>query len=137
MKRLVFFLLGLFLIGTDSVSAQSPVSSSGDYQTDGERVFDVVEQMPMFPGGQSALSSWIRSNIQYPKEAEADGVVVCMFVVERDGSISNVKVVRSIDPLLDKEAVRVVQRMPKWIPGKQSGSAVRVKYTLPVPFRLQ
>ena len=75
MKRLVFFLLGLFLIGTDSVSAQSPVSSSGDYQTDRDRVFDVVEQMPMFLGGQSALSSWIRSNIQYPKEAEADGVI--------------------------------------------------------------
>ena len=104
------------------------------------KVFDVVEQMPSFPGGQAALMSWLSSNIKYPVVAEENGVqgrVVCTFVVERDGSITDVHVVRGVDPSLDKEAVRVLKAMPKWIPGKQNGSAVRVKYTLPVTFRLQ
>jgi protein TonB len=104
------------------------------------KVFDVVEQMPSFPGGQGALMSWLGSNIKYPVVAEENGVqgrVVCTFVVERDGSITDVKVVRGVDPSLDKEAVRVLKAMPKWIPGKQNGSAVRVKYTVPVTFRLQ
>ena len=104
------------------------------------KVFDVVEQRPSFPGGQGALMSWLGSNIKYPVVAEENGVqgrVVCTFVVERDGSITDVKVVRGVDPSLDKEAVRVLKAMPKWIPGKQNGSAVRVKYTVPVTFRLQ
>ena len=104
------------------------------------KVFDVVEQMPSFPGGQGALMSWLSSNIKYPVVAEENGVqgrVVCTFVVERDGSITDVKVVRGVDPSLDKEAVRVLKQMPHWIPGKQNGSAVRVKYTVPVTFRLQ
>jgi len=104
------------------------------------KVFDVVEQMPSFPGGQSALFQWLSSNIKYPVVAEENGVqgrVIVTFVVERDGSITDVKVVKSVDPSLDKEAVRVTKSMPKWIPGKQNGSAVRVKYTVPVTFRLQ
>ena len=104
------------------------------------KVFDVVEQMPSFPGGNSALMQYLSSNIKYPVVAEENGVqgrVVCTFVVERDGSITDVRVIRSVDPSLDKEAVRVVKSMPKWIPGKQNGSAVRVKYTVPVTFRLQ
>ena len=104
------------------------------------QVFDVVEQMRSFPGGQSALFQWLSSNIKYPVVAEENGVqgrVIVTFVVERDGSITDVKVVKSVDPSLDKEAVRVTKAMPKWIPGKQNGSAVRVKYTLPVTFRLQ
>ena len=104
------------------------------------KVFDVVEQMPSFPGGQAALMSWLSSNIKYPVVAEENGVqgrVVCTFVVERDGSITDVHVVRGVDPSLDKEAVRVLKAMPKWIPGKQNGSAVRVKYTVPVTFKLQ
>jgi len=104
------------------------------------KVFDVVEQMPSFPGGQGALMSWLGSNIKYPVVAEENGVqgrVVCTFVVERDGSITDVKVVRGVDPSLDKEAVRVLKQMPHWIPGKQNGSAVRVKYTVPVTFKLQ
>ena len=104
------------------------------------KVFDVVEQMPSFPGGQSALLQYLSSNIKYPVVAEENGVqgrVVCTFVVERDGSITDVRVIKSVDPSLDKEAVRVVKSMPKWIPGKQNGSAVRVKYTVPVTFRLQ
>lgn len=104
------------------------------------KVWDVVEQMPSFPGGPSALMLYLAQNIKYPTMAEKDGVqgrVVVSFVVERDGSISDVNVVRSVDPNLDQEAVRVVKAMPKWIPGKQDGSAVRVKYNVPVSFRLQ
>jgi protein TonB len=104
------------------------------------KVFDVVEQMPSFPGGPSALMQYLSSNIKYPVVAEENGVqgrVVCTFVVEKDGSITDVRVVKSVDPSLDKEAARVVKGMPKWIPGKQNGSAVRVKYTVPVTFRLQ
>ena len=104
------------------------------------KVFDVVEQMPSFPGGAGALMQYLSSNIKYPVVAEENGVqgrVVCTFVVEKDGSITDVRVIKPVDPSLDKEAVRVVKGMPRWIPGKQNGSAVRVKYTVPVTFRLQ
>ena len=104
------------------------------------KVFDVVEQMPSFPGGPSALMQYLSSNIKYPVVAEENGVqgrVIVTFVVEKDGSITDVRVVKGVDPSLDKEAQRVVKGMPKWIPGKQNGSAVRVKYTVPVTFRLQ
>lgn len=104
------------------------------------KVFDVVEQMPQFPGGQAALLEYLSKNVKYPVVAEENGVqgrVIVTFVVERDGSITDVKVVKSVDASLDKEAKRVVASMPHWIPGKQNGSAVRVKYTVPVTFRLQ
>ena len=104
------------------------------------KVFDVVEEMPQFPGGQAALLEYLAKNIKYPVVAEENGIqgrVIVTFVVERDGSITDVKVVKSVDPSLDKEASRVVKSMPKWQPGKQNGSAVRVKYTVPVTFRLQ
>lgn len=104
------------------------------------KVFDVVEQMPSFPGGPSALMQYLSSNIKYPVVAQENGVqgrVVVSFVVERDGSITDVQVARSVDPSLDREAQRVVRSMPKWIPGKQNGQAVRVKYNVPVAFRLQ
>ena len=104
------------------------------------KVFDVVEQMPSYPGGNGALMQYLSKNIKYPVVAEENGIqgrVICTFVVERDGSVTDVRVAKSVDPSLDKEAVRVVSSMPKWIPGKQNGSAVRVKYTLPVTFRLQ
>ena len=104
------------------------------------KVFDVVEQMPSYPGGMGALMQYLSSHIKYPAIAEENGIqgrVICTFVVERDGSITDVRIAKSVDPSLDKEAMRVVSKMPKWIPGKQNGSAVRVKYTLPVTFRLQ
>ena len=104
------------------------------------KVFDVVEQMPSFPGGNEALMKFLQENVKYPVVAQENGVqgrVVVSFVVERDGSITDVKVVRSVDPSLDKEATRVVKSMPHWIPGKQNGAAVRVKYNVPVSFRLQ
>ncbi|MBR1415652.1 MAG: energy transducer TonB [Prevotella sp.] len=104
------------------------------------KIFEVVEQMPQFPGGDAALMQYLSSHIKYPAVAEENGIqgrVVCTFVVERNGSITDVRVVKSVDPSLDKEAVRVIKGMPSWIPGKQNGSAVRVKYTVPVTFRLQ
>ena len=104
------------------------------------KVFDVVEEMPSFPGGNGALMSYLNGNTKYPVVAQENGVqgkVIISFVVERDGSISDVRVARSVDPSLDREAQRVVKSMPRWKPGKQNGSAVRVKYTVPVVFRLQ
>lgn len=104
------------------------------------KVFDVVEEMPHFPGGAAALQAFLKSNTKYPVVAQENGVqgrVIVSFVVERDGSITDVRVVRSVDPSLDREASRVVRSMPRWSPGKQNGSAVRVKYTVPVVFRLQ
>ena len=104
------------------------------------KVFDVVEQMPSFPGGDAELMKFLHDHMKYPAVAEENGMqgrVICTFVVERDGSITDVKVIKSVDPSLDKEAIRVLKSMPKWIPGKQNGSAVRVKYTVPVTFRLQ
>ena len=105
-----------------------------------EKVFEVVEQMPSFPGGDQALMDFLSNNVKYPVVAQENGVqgrVVISFVVEKDGSITDVRVVRSVDPSLDKEAARVVKSMPRWIPGKQNGAAVRVKYNVPVSFRLQ
>ena len=104
------------------------------------KVFDVVEQMPSFPGGMPALMQWLSQNIKYPVIAAENGVqgrVIVQFVVEKDGSVTDVHVAKSVDPSLDKEATRVVKAMPRWNPGKQNGSAVRVKYTVPVMFKLQ
>ena len=106
-----------------------------------EVVFVVVESMPEFPGGQAALFKYLSDNVKYPMIAQENGIqgrVICQFVVNKDGSIVDVEVVRSGgDPSLDKEAIRVIKSMPKWKPGKQRGKAVRVKYTVPVNFKLQ
>ena len=106
-----------------------------------EVVFVVVETMPEFPGGQQALFKYLSENVKYPVIAQENGIqgrVICQFVVNKDGSIVEVEVVRSGgDASLDKEAVRVIKSMPKWKPGKQRGKAVRVKFPVPVNFRLQ
>ena len=108
---------------------------------DTTKVFgDIAEQMPMFPGGDRKLMEYLASSIQYPpecKESCIQGRVIVTFVVERDGSISQAKVAKSLDPLLDAEALRVVNAMPKWIPGRQNGVTVAVKYTIPITFRLK
>ncbi|MBO4803073.1 MAG: energy transducer TonB [Muribaculaceae bacterium] len=104
-----------------------------------EKVFNSVEQMPQFPGGDAALMKYLASHINYPSEAVKNnnqGRVILQFVVEKDGSIGEVKVVRSVDDALDKEAVRVIKSLPKFTPGRQSGKPVRVWYTLPVTFKL-
>lgn len=120
--------------------ADEPVKPAEEKPEVENKVFEVVEQMPSFPGGPAALTKYLSDNIKYPVVAQENGVqgrVVVSFVVERDGSITDVKVARSVDPSLDREAMRVVRSMPHWIPGKQNGSAVRVKYNVPVSFRLQ
>ncbi len=128
-----FIIMNITVYGqTDTVQSRSlPV---------GEKVFDVVEEQPSFPGGQGALISWLAENIKYPVEAAKAGIqgrVIVQFVVTATGSIADVKVVRGVEPSLDKEAVRVIISMPKWTPGKQNGTAVNVRYTYPVTFRLQ
>ena len=127
---------GTVLKAVEDIATPEPPKQEAEQN----KVFDVVEQQPQYPGGMGALNQWLGSNIKYPVMAAENGIegrVVVQFVVERDGSVSGVHVVRGVDPSLDKEATRVVSAMPKWIPGKQNGSAVRVKYTVPVTFRLQ
>ena len=102
-------------------------------------VFDVVEEMPQYPGGPQALFKFLGENVHYPEEAEKAGIqgrVIATFIVEKDGSISQPTVVKSVDPLLDAEAIRVISAMPNWKPGKQNGKVVRVKYTVPLSFNL-
>lgn len=104
-----------------------------------DMVFDVVEVMPQFPGGQIAMLKYLMENMKYPEQAMKEGIqgrVAVRFIVEKDGSISDVKPILSVHPLLNKEAVRVVESMPKWTPGKQNGKPVRVRYNLPVMFKL-
>ena len=105
-----------------------------------QKVFDVVDEMPEFPGGSNAMFEYIAKNVKYPAEAEKAGIVgrvIATFVVDKDGSISNAKVVRSVHPALDAEALRLIKGMPKWTPGKQNGEAVSVKFTVPISFHLQ
>ena len=126
--------------GGEVLKAKEVIAQPEPPKEEETKVFDVVEVMPTFPGGQGALFEWLSKNIKYPVVAEENGVqgrVIVTFVVERNGSITDVQVAKSVDPSLDKEAVRVVKAMPHWIPGKQNGSAVRVKFTVPVTFRLQ
>ena len=123
------------------VAISAPVTSSAPIEEEEDNVvFQVVEKMPSFPGGDSQLFKFLNDNVKYPVIAQENGVqgrVICQFVVNRDGSIVDVEVVRSVDASLDKEAIRVIKSMPKWSPGQQRGKPVRVKYTLPVNFKLQ
>ena len=102
------------------------------------RIYEVVEQMPSFPGGQSAMMRYINENLRYPEEAEQSDVVgraVVSFIVEPDGALSDIEITRSLDPAFDRMALLVVQSMPRWVPGKQDGKPVRVRYNIPVSFR--
>ncbi len=107
---------------------------------DDNKVFDAVEQEPQFPGGQGALLKWIGDHLRYPSVAQENGIqgkVTVQFVVTKNGTVGEVRVVRGKDPDLDKEAVRVVKSLPKFVPGKMNGHAVNVWYTVPITFRLQ
>ena len=124
----------------DGVTVVGYGINDADKAVDTNQVFAVVEKMPIFPGGQDGLIAFLAKTIQYPKEAQENGRqgrVVCSFIVEKDGSLSDAKVIRGIDPLLDQEALRVISVMPKWTPGTQRGKAVRVSYTVPLTFTLQ
>ena len=135
-KTLKVYLQGEGQVGKDEVVV---VGYGAMEASDANPVFQVVEVMPEFPGGMAECLKFLGKNIKYPVQSQQAGVqgkVIVQFVVEKDGSVSNPKVVRSIDPDLDGEAVRVISIMPKWKPGMQKGQAVRVKYTVPVTFRL-
>ena len=125
---------------SNKTNAQT-ASNNYEEKEDEDVVFVSVEKMPEFPGGQQALFKYLSENVKYPVIAQENGIqgrVVCKFVVNKDGSIDDIEVVRSGgDPSLDKEAVRVIRSMPKWKPGRHKGKAVKVKYTIPVNFRLQ
>ncbi len=129
--------------GVDSVyfeHAETMVISEEPEPPKPEEVFSFVELMPEFPGGQEAFKEWMASQMRYPaiaREAEIHGTVFISFVIEPDGSISNAEVVRSVHPLLDEEALRVISAMPPWVPGVQNNRKVRVRLTLPVAFRLR
>ena len=124
----------------EEVVIAAPVEAPVEEEEE-EVIFVVVEKMPEFPGGQQALFKYLSENVKYPVIAQENGIqgrVICQFVVNKDGSIVDVEVVRSGgDPSLDKEAIRVIKSMPKWKPGKQRGKPVRVKFTVPVSFKLQ
>ena len=122
------------LQGADVQSTPVPNTAAKD------GVYEIVDEMPIFPGGDAAMMTYLQENIKYPAdavEAKASGRVVTRFVVNEDGSLSNVEIVRGIHQSLDAEALRVVEAMPKWTPGKVSGKAVKVKFTLPISFSLQ
>ena len=118
-----------------------PSSNKGDTITDREftgKVFDVVDENPHFPGGNGAMLDWLSKNIHYTSGcASIQGRVVVSFFVEPDGSLSDIELVQKVDPELDKEVLRVVKAMPKWIPVIHNGKAIRVKYTLPIIFRCE
>ena len=129
----------ILVVETDETKAETPETNTavGTFEPVQGDVFDVVEEMPQYPGGPQALFEFLSNNVKYPEEAEKAGIqgrVIATFVVETDGSISQPTVVKSVDPLLDAEALRVISAMPKWKPGKQNGQVVRVKYTVPLSF---
>ena len=108
--------------------------------TENNEVFATVEKQPEYPGGMAELMKFLSSNIQYPTACKKKGIqgkVVVQFVVDTDGSITDVQVIRKVDPRLDEEAIRVIKAMPKWIPGMNGGKNVRVRFTLPVNFNLK
>lgn len=118
-----------------------PEPSGANHSTAGcgEKIFEAVEVQAQFPAGPGALTKWIGENLIYPEESKSlgvEGIVVVQFVVEKDGTISNPVVARGIDKVLDREAIRLVKKMPKWTPGRNNGNPVRSKFTLPVRFKL-
>ncbi len=137
-KNILLFVLISFC--TLSHAQTEKADSSKNKIEDITTIYQVVQQMPGFPGGDAALIKFLNESVKYPKYAIKNGIqgkVFCTLVIDTDGSIKNVEVVKSVHPLLDKEAVRVIESMPKWTPGYDRGKAVRVKYTLPINFRLQ
>ena len=117
----------------------APAPKTNDPSAEQGEIFQVVEEQPMFPGGMQELMTFLQTNIRYPKEAQARGLqgrVIVQFVVNKDGSICDEHIVKSVDPQLDAEALRIVRSMPTWTPGKQRGEPVRVRFTLPIAFRL-
>ena len=135
MKKL--FTLLLFTAAFSLAYAQQPASNNN---ANDDEIFSIVENEPEYPGGDEALYKFISKNIVYPKSAREKGIqgtVLVEFVVEKDGKLSNIKVIRSADPALEAEAVRVISKMPKWKPGTQRGKKVRSTFRLPINFQLK
>lgn len=138
MKKFLFIALLSFGFMANAMAQHFDEGEEVIEQSD--KVFEVVDEMPSFPGGQSALFDFMAKNIKYPEVAEDNGIqgrVLVTFIVKKDGSLSDVRVAKSVDPSLDKEAVRIIKSMPKWNPGIHRGRYVNVKFTVPVTFRLQ
>lgn len=139
MKNVV---MKLFFVAVLSVLATSHAFSQSNQQvkeTEGTKSSQVVEEMPMFPGGEKALVAYLKENLKYPTVPAENGIqgrVIVLFKVEADGSLTDVRIGGSVDPSIDREALRLVKAMPKWIPGKQDGKPVPVKFQLPITFSL-
>jgi TonB family protein len=126
--------------GQPAKSVKKEKANNSDMTPDKNGVYQIVEEMPKFPGGEDALMDYVSKNVVYPKEAQEKGIsgrVFVGFIVEKDGSVSDVKVLRGIGGGCDEEAVRVISGLPKWKPGKQEGKPVRVSYQMPINFKLQ
>ncbi|MDO5017137.1 MAG: M56 family metallopeptidase [Porphyromonas sp.] len=137
-------IVALLLIGTQMITVKKAWATENREvtppPTQTDEVYEKVDDLPEFPGGQTALMKWLSGNLQYPEEAvkkNISGVVIMSFIVEKDGSITNAEVVRSVDETLDAEVHRLVKNMPKWVPGKLNGQPVRVKFSLPVNFTIR
>ena len=118
---------------------EKAVESSDPKKVFKGKVYDLVDEMPSFPGGLEELYKWIDNNVQYPAVARENGIegrVILKFIVEKDGSLSDSTVIRSVHPMVDREALRLVGQMPKWNPGKRAGIPVRVRYCLPIKFKI-
>lgn len=136
MKRILFFVMVLMV---NMVSVGQDVRKDKDARTEQDgAIFTIVEQMPEFPGGMEALYQFLAANIKYPGGPDdcVNGKVIVSFVIEKDGTVSDAKVVRKLHPAFDEEALRVVKLMPKWEPGRQEGKPVRVQFNLPINFSL-
>ena len=135
-----FLCMTLCVFAQDAVSPNNAASTEQRIRTTDSLIFVVVERMPEFPGGQQAMMRFIAESIKYPVIAQENGVqgrAICKFIIEKDGRVNDVVIVRSTgDAALDEEAIRVIASMPAWIPGMQKGKPVRVTYTMPINFRL-
>ncbi len=141
MKRIVFLFCIFFSLG-NVIIAQEAFDKAPDFIADStaeQPFFLLAEQMPQFPGGMDGLSKYLSETIVYPPTAAENGVtgkVYVSFIVNEDGSVDNIEILRGVEPAINTEAIRVISLMPKWIPGMQGGKNVKVKYTLPINFRL-
>lgn len=137
----VVFAAFVFTAKAKSVNANPVVTEETiNQEPQDDVVFTVVEEQPVFPGGEGAMMAFIKNNLKYPESCVRDSIqgrVTLSFIVEKDGSVTNISEMRSPNPDLTAEAARLVQSMPKWEPGKQRGQKVRVKYVIPITFRLQ
>jgi len=134
MKKILFvMLIALFSVATVNAQTKAKTHTRG-------KVYEVVEQMPVFPGGIQALMTYLKDNVKYPQEMaekKIQGRVVVSFIIDKEGNVTDVKVAYSVSKQFDEEAMRVIRAMPKWVPGKQNGKNVNVRYNIPVSFKLK